>query len=52
MNAPFLERLFAMVRRTGANPNEDDDLRIRRMIFVGASLGGVVSLVGRRGQYR
>src|SRR5688572_6079957 len=44
MNAPFLERLFAVVRRTGANPNEDDDRRIRRMIFVGASLGGVLSL--------
>ena len=45
MNTPFLQRLVALMRRIGANLNEDDDLRIRRMLFVGASLGGVLSLL-------
>jgi adenylate cyclase len=44
MIAPYWQWLFALVSRIGCSPNEDDDLRIRRMIFVGASLGGVLSL--------
>jgi len=44
MRKPFLQRLLARIRRIGAGPDEDDDQRIRRMIFVGASLGGVFSL--------
>jgi hypothetical protein len=44
MSAPYWQRLFAFVSRIGCSPNEDDDRRIRRMIFVGASLAGVFSL--------
>jgi hypothetical protein len=44
MSAPYWQRLFALVSRIGCSPNEDDDRRIRRMIFVGASLAGVFSL--------
>jgi guanylate cyclase len=40
------KRILAWISRIGAGPNETDDLRIRRMIFVGASLGGVLSLIG------
>ena len=44
MSAYYSQRLFALVGRIGSSPNEDDDRRIRRMIFVGASLAGVLSL--------
>jgi hypothetical protein len=44
MRLSYSQRLFAFVSRIGSSPNEDNDRRIRRMIFVGASLGGVLSL--------
>jgi guanylate cyclase len=44
MKVSVLQRLLALTKRIGSGPYEDDDQRIRRMIFVGASLGGVLSL--------
>jgi guanylate cyclase len=44
MSASASPRLLALISHIGSGPNEEDDQRIRRMIFVGASLGGVLSL--------
>ena len=40
-----MKRLLARVAEIGASPNEDDDSRLRRMVFIWASLAGVPSLV-------
>jgi len=39
-----MKRLFTHVAGIGAGPNEDDDSRLRRMVFVWASLAGVPCL--------
>jgi len=44
MSRAFMKRLFALTARIGAGPNEDDDSRLRRMIFIWASLAGVPCL--------
>ena len=44
MSASFSQRFLTLISRIGSDPDEDDARRIRRMIFVGASLGGVISL--------
>jgi guanylate cyclase len=44
MSVRFPQGLIALISRVGTRPDEDNDLRIRRIIFVGASLGGVLSL--------
>ncbi|HEY7318533.1 MAG TPA: adenylate/guanylate cyclase domain-containing protein [Candidatus Binatia bacterium] len=40
-----MKRLLTAVAAIGAGPNEDDDARLRRMVFIWASLAGVPSLV-------
>jgi adenylate cyclase len=40
-----MKRLFALMAGMGASSNEDDDSRLRRMVFIWASLAGVPSLV-------
>ena len=45
MSEAISQRLLTLINRIGTDPNEDNDLRIRRMIFVGASLAGVPALV-------
>ena len=40
-----MKRLLARVAEIGAGPDEDDDSRLRRMVFIWASLAGVPSLV-------
>ena len=45
MSEAISQRLLTLINRIGNDPNEEDDLRIRRMIFVGASLAGVPALV-------
>ena len=39
-----MKRLFTLVAGIGAGPNEDDDSRLRRMVFIWASLAGVPCL--------
>ena len=39
-----MNRLFTIIAGIGARPNEDDDSRLRRMVFIWASLAGVPSL--------
>jgi adenylate cyclase len=36
-----MTRLFAFIAGSGARPNEDDDSRLRRMVFIWASVAGV-----------
>jgi hypothetical protein len=45
MSRAFMHRLFTLMAGIGARPNEDDDSRLRRMVFIWASLAGVPSLV-------
>ena len=40
-----MHRLFTLMSGIGAGPDEDDDSRLRRMVFIWASLAGVPSLV-------
>jgi adenylate cyclase len=40
----FMKRLFNVMAGIGARPNEDDDSRLRRMVFIWASLAGVPCL--------
>ena len=40
-----MHRLFTLTSGIGACPDEDDDSRLRRMVFIWASLAGVPSLV-------
>src|SRR5215468_5318792 len=40
----FMKRLFTLMASIGARPNEDDDSRVRRMVFIWASVTGVPSL--------
>lgn len=44
MNQAFTKRLFALAAAIGARPNEDDDSRLHRMVFIWASLAGIPSL--------
>jgi len=44
MKHPFSERLLALAARIGARPDEDDDARLHRTIFIWASLAGLPSL--------
>jgi hypothetical protein len=44
MSRAFRKRVFALIGGIGAGPNEDDDSRLRRMVFIWASLTGVPSL--------
>lgn len=44
MSRAFRTRLFPLVAGIGAGPNEDDDSRLRRMVFIWASLAGVPCL--------
>ena len=44
MSRAFRKRLVSIVDGIGAAPNEDDDSRLRRMVFIWASLAGVPSL--------
>ena len=39
-----MNRLFTIIAGIGARPNEDEDSRLRRMVFIWASLAGVPSL--------
>ena len=39
-----MKRLFTLMAGIGAGPNEDDDSRLRRMVFIWASLAGVPCL--------
>jgi adenylate cyclase len=39
-----MKRLFTLMAGIGARPMEDDDSRLRRMVFIWASLAGVPSL--------
>src|SRR4029077_19353937 len=40
----FIKRLFTFMAGIGASPNEDDDSRLHRMVFVWASVTGVPCL--------
>src|SRR5215510_255182 len=40
----FMKRLFTLMASIGARPNEDDDSRVRRMVFIWASVTGVPCL--------
>ena len=40
----FMKRFFTLMASIGARPNEDDDSRVRRMVFIWASVTGVPSL--------
>src|SRR6266536_1547228 len=44
MSQAFVQRLFTVMAGIGAGPNEDDDSRLRRMVFIWASLAGVPCL--------
>jgi adenylate cyclase len=44
MNQAFTKHLFDLAARIGARPDEDDDSRLHRMIFIWASLAGIPSL--------
>src|SRR6266478_31738 len=44
MTRALMKRLFTVMAGIGAGPNEDDDSRLRRMVFVWASLAGVPCL--------
>jgi adenylate cyclase len=44
MNRAFMKRQFTLMAGIGAGPNEDDDSRLRRMVFIWASLAGVPCL--------
>ena len=44
MSRAFRTRLFTIIAGIGASPNEDDDSRLRRMVFIWASLAGVPCL--------
>lgn len=43
MHRAFTTRLLPAIAAIGAGPNEDDDSRFRRMLFIGASLAGIPS---------
>ena len=44
MNQAFTKHLFDLAARIGSRPDEDDDSRLHRMIFIWASLAGIPSL--------
>jgi guanylate cyclase len=44
MSQTFTQRLFNLAARIGARPDEDDDSRLHRMVFIWASLAGIPSL--------
>ncbi len=44
MTQAFMNRLFTIIAGIGARPNEDDDARLRRMLFIWASLAAVPCL--------
>jgi adenylate cyclase len=44
MHRAFMKYLLAPLAEIGAAPNEDDDSRLRRKLFIGASLAGVPCL--------
>jgi guanylate cyclase len=45
MKQGILGWLASLISRIGAHPGEDDDQRIHRIIYVGASVGAVVALL-------
>lgn len=45
MKQGILGWLDSLISRVGAHPGEDDDQRIHRVIYVGASVGAVVALL-------